>query len=111
MNLVKRFQLLNVALVAAFSVSGLAAATERPEFKKVDQPFVFFKALKGAKYPYMIKYQPAANELDMVLCGALNEQGAPKLAKAAQDLETLIPLRNTMKFADSGTQMDKKYEG
>jgi hypothetical protein len=94
-------------LLAALCMVGLNAY---PEFKRLDQPFVFFKAADGFKFPYMMVCNPGLNQWNMVLCGTVKD-GTTKLAKHAEDLENLVPLRNTIKFADSGSQIDKKYPG
>jgi hypothetical protein len=86
---------------------GLTAHTE---FERLDQPFVFFKAVDGFKFPYMMVCNPGLNQWNMVLCGTVKD-GKTKLAKHAEDLENLAPLRSTIKFADSGSQIDKKYPG
>ncbi|MFA6262953.1 MAG: hypothetical protein WCW33_00415 [Candidatus Babeliales bacterium] len=94
-------------LLAAVCMLGLNAY---PEFKKIDQPFVFFKAADGFKFPYMMVCNPGLNQWNMVLCGTV-KNGKTRLAKSAEDLENLVPLRNTIKFADNGSQIDKKYPG
>ncbi len=112
MNLVKRFQLLNIAVLAVFSVSGLVAA-ERPELVKTDQAVVFFKALKGDKYPMLLKLSPAENKMTIILCGTKTANGKVKLAKKACELRDMVAIRNSVKSADgcTQTQIDKKYEG
>ena len=106
----KTTKLLNAVkalLFAALCVSGLSAHVE---FKRHDQAFVFFKAADGFKFPYMMVCNPALNQWNTVLCGTI-KNGVPRLAKHAEDLENIIPMRNTIKFADSGTKIDKKYQG
>lgn len=98
---------LQALLFAALCVSGLNAHVE---FKRHDQAFVFFKAADGFKFPYMMVCNPALNQWNTVLCGAI-KNGAPRFAKRAEDLENIVALRNTIKFADNGTKIDKKYQG
>ena len=87
-----------------------AQKTTYPEYKNIDQSFVYFKAINGAKYPYMVKCQPSLNQVDMILCGT-EQDGAFWLATNPSDLENLSVVRHTMKFADSGIQIDKKCPG
>jgi hypothetical protein len=103
----KGLQMAKGVLLAALCMFGLNAHTE---FKKLDQPFVFFKSADGFKFPYMMVCNPGLNQWNMVLCGTV-KNGQPRLFKRAQDLENMLPLRSILKFADSGTQIDKKYRG
>lgn len=83
----------------------------RSQLITTDQPFVIFKAIKGAKNPIMFKCHPGINELDVMYFGTQKKSG-PKLVKDAKDLANLVPLRFSMKFADNtAVQIDKKYEG
>ncbi|MFA5306211.1 MAG: hypothetical protein WC365_02065 [Candidatus Babeliales bacterium] len=103
----KWLQAVKALLFAALCMSGLSAHTE---FKRHDQAFVFFKAADGFKFPYMMVCKPALNQWNMVLCGAV-KNGTHRFIKHAEDLENIVPLRNTIKFGDSGTKIDKKYQG
>jgi hypothetical protein len=111
MNFSKSFQALNVAVLAALVVGSVSAADVRQEFSKTDQPFVFFKALTGAKYPTLTKVDPAKNQLDVVLCGAQTKNGDVKLIKKAKEIKNMVAIRLTMNFAESCTKLDKRYEG
>jgi hypothetical protein len=75
----------------------------------IAEPFVVFKSV-GAKYPYMLRFDPAENTFTSVMCGT-EIDGSPRLAKTAQDLEALIPVRRTVKALDAGIQIDRKYDG
>lgn len=99
-----------LTLTAAFAMA-LRADDVRPELVTTDQPFVIFKAIKGAKHPLMFKCFPGVNELDVVYFGTQKKSGV-KLFKTAKDLENISPLRFSMKFADNTpVQIDKKYPG
>lgn len=112
LNVLRLQKLALFAAVAAGFVSSVAAdAAKYSEFTKHDQPFAFFKVADGDKYPYMIKAEPGFNRFSMILLGSERENGDVVLAKTAQDLETMTPIRNTLKCADSGVQIDKIYEG
>lgn len=75
----------------------------------IAEPFAVFKSV-GAKYPYMLRYDPAENTFTSVMCGT-NIDGSPRLAKTAQDLVELVPVRRTVKALDAGIQIDRKYDG
>jgi hypothetical protein len=108
MNICKKIQLVSAIVMASMTVA--SAQQTRPEFVKTNQNFVYFNAVKGDKYPGMIKCNPAIHRFEVVLCGC-EKEGSFGRVKTAQDLEFLAPLRHTTKLADSGLQIDKKLEG
>lgn len=73
------------------------------------EPFAVFKSI-GAKYPYMLRFDPAESNFTSVMCGT-NIDGKVRLAKTAEDLVGLIPVRRTIKALDAGVQVDRKYDG
>ena len=110
MNISKNFRILSVFAIAA-TFATASDAQQRAKLITADQPFVVFKAIKGAKNPLMFKCHPGVNELDIVYFGSQKKSG-PTLVKTAQELENLVPLRYTMKFADiKAIEIDKKYAG
>ncbi len=75
------------------------------------KPFAVFKAYKGAKFPYMLRFDPAQSTFTSLMCGAQDENGDVHLAKTSEDLGKLIVLRSTLKSLDGGFQIDKIYPG
>ncbi|MCA9508612.1 MAG: hypothetical protein KC505_09340 [Myxococcales bacterium] len=75
----------------------------------VAKPFAVFKSV-GAKYPYMLRFDPAQNTFTSVMCGALDDE-SPRLSKKAEDLENIVPIRITVKALDAGIQIDRIYQG
>jgi len=81
-----------------------------PELARADQSCVVFKVIDGAKYPAMVLVDPAVYQIQVVL-GGTEQDGSIGLVKKADDLKNMVPLRYTVKNADSGVQIDKKYDG
>ena len=75
----------------------------------IAEPFAVFKSV-GAKFPYMLRYDPAENNFTSVMCGT-DIDGSPRLAKKEQDLVALVPVRRTVKALDACVQVDRKYAG
>lgn len=110
---IRNVQAVKMILLAAAVVSncmGSLGAKSRPEYTKIDQPFVFFKAIKGGKYPWMIKCHPGINQWETVLCGT-EENGQARVLKNTADLAFLSPLSHSMKWADSGLELRKEFSG
>jgi len=84
--------------------------TDREEFKKVDQSFMFFKTF--GKCPYAMHYDPAINQLSYTFLGCLDTKTENiVLPRKGAQLATLIPVRFTQKFLDANVQIDRKYSG
>jgi len=80
------------------------------EFKRVDQPFMFFKTF--GKCPYSIHYDPAVNQLNYTFLGCIDEKtNYVVLPKQGNQLATMTPVRYTQKFVDANVQVDRKFEG
>ncbi len=97
--------------------SGLIAAKEskkdaaslRPEYTQIDQSTCQFKSFGK---PMMIHYNPAINELDVIVFGCLDsETNEIRQASKSKDLENLIPIRFTAKNVDTNVQIDRIYNG
>jgi len=83
---------------------------QREEFKKVDQPFMFFKTF--GKCPYAMHYDPAVNQLNFTFLGSYDAKtDAVVYPRKGKDFETLTPMRFTQKFLDANVQIDRKYSG
>lgn len=112
MNTPRNVQAARMLLLAAalFSNMGSLGAKARPEYTKIDQPYVFFKALKGGKYPWMIKCHPGVNQWETVLCGT-EDNGEARLVNGAADLAFLAPLSHSTKWGDANLEYKKEYTG
>ena len=78
--------------------------------KKLDQPFCFFKT--GGKDPYVIKYNPATNQLSSIVCGYYDKNKDYLFhIKKPQDMENLVVLRSISFMADISKKVDQKYRG
>lgn len=76
----------------------------------IAKPFAVFKSV-GAKYPYLLRFDPAPNTFTSVMCGTLDAETGARLSKRAEDLENLVAIRRTIKALDAGIQIDRIYQG
>ena len=80
-----------------------------PELQKLDQPFCYFKTT--SKDPYMIKYNPASNQVQMITCGTQLPKCSARHTTKAEDLKNLAVLRSQIILSDANVQIDTKHEG
>jgi len=107
----KRFQLLSIFALACLAATASLNADNKDVLKNIDQSFAFFK-FDGGKYPYMVKFNPGLNKIDMILCGTHNlTNDMVHLVTSPQDLATITPVQSTIKYVDAPLQMVENYKG
>lgn len=85
-------------------------ASVQDQLARCDQRVTYFKP--HGKYPYLMTFNPAANQLDYVLCGCYDKKiNDIRLVKSPSDFVTMTPVRFVQKILDHGVQIDKKYRG
>ncbi len=97
------------ALFAGLIAVDPVITPSRPEFAQNDQPVCQFK---GFGKPYMIYYNPAVNELDIIVFG-VQDPKTQKLSgfKTSKDLANLVPIRYTIRYVDGCVKIDTIYDG